>query len=546
MRRKKPSDKKEFQQRGIGYWSWWILLLVIAATGVIRIRLLDAPLERDEGEYAYAGQLILQGVPPYAQVYNMKMPGIYAAYALTLAVFGQTQTGIHLGLLAVNAITIVLVFLLAKELFDHFIAIVTAAVFALLSLGQVVQGIYANAEHFVIFFAISGIWLLFRAVENQRWLSLLTGAILIGAAFIMKQHGAVFIAFGGLYLFLYEVRRRPFVLTHFIGRGALFLIGILLPFIITCLVLWWADVFEKFWFWTFNYAWKYVSRLSLADGWRQLKAAITQVGGSAVLLWILAAIGLFALWRNRKIRHRRFFVMGFVLFSILAVCPGLYFRAHYFILLLPAIALLVGILAGSIRDICAKGQTAFITKIMPTLLVLLVLFQATYQQRNYFFVMSPKTVTRTTYGPNPFLESVEIGQFIKEHSEKNDRIAVVGSEPQIYFYANRRSATGFIYTYALMEEHSYALQMQKEMIKEIENARPEFMVFANISTSWMVSPYSKKLILKWFNQYQEKYYRKVGVIDIISNEETVYLWGQYSMEYSPQSEFWLAVFQRKE
>ena len=34
----------------------------------IRIRLLGIPLERDEGEYAYAGQLILQGVPPYKLV----------------------------------------------------------------------------------------------------------------------------------------------------------------------------------------------------------------------------------------------------------------------------------------------------------------------------------------------------------------------------------------------------------------------------------------------------------------------------------------------
>lgn len=38
-----------------------------------------APLERDEGEYAYAGQLMLQGIPPYQLAYNMKLPGTYAA-----------------------------------------------------------------------------------------------------------------------------------------------------------------------------------------------------------------------------------------------------------------------------------------------------------------------------------------------------------------------------------------------------------------------------------------------------------------------------------
>src|SRR5437016_11576238 len=78
---------------------WWILLaIVIAVVVFIRIRLLGIPLERDEGEYAYAGQLMLQGIPPYKLAYNMKFPGTYAAYAVIMSIFGQTIFGIHLGL----------------------------------------------------------------------------------------------------------------------------------------------------------------------------------------------------------------------------------------------------------------------------------------------------------------------------------------------------------------------------------------------------------------------------------------------------------------
>src|SRR2546422_10177748 len=82
-----------------GAWALGVLALVGLATSGIRLRLLDIPLDRDEGEYAYFGQLLLQGIPPYAQAYNFKMPGIYAVYALMLAAFGQTPAGIHLGLL---------------------------------------------------------------------------------------------------------------------------------------------------------------------------------------------------------------------------------------------------------------------------------------------------------------------------------------------------------------------------------------------------------------------------------------------------------------
>ena len=67
-----------------------ILAAILIAAALIRLRLAGAPLERDEGEYAYAGQLVLQGVPPYQLAYNMKFPGTYYTYSVLLALFGQS------------------------------------------------------------------------------------------------------------------------------------------------------------------------------------------------------------------------------------------------------------------------------------------------------------------------------------------------------------------------------------------------------------------------------------------------------------------------
>jgi hypothetical protein len=65
---------------------WLALGLILLGAAAIRLRLLDIPLDRDEGEYAYFGQLLLEGVPPYAAAYNLKAPGIYAlAKTLTAA-----------------------------------------------------------------------------------------------------------------------------------------------------------------------------------------------------------------------------------------------------------------------------------------------------------------------------------------------------------------------------------------------------------------------------------------------------------------------------
>ena len=528
------------------YWVWGALAAIMLFTAAIRVRLLEVPLERDEGEYAYAGQFILRGVPPYAQVYNMKMPGIYAAYALILAVFGQTHIGIHLGLLVINAATVFLMFLLAKRLFGPLTGVAAAVAFALLSLGQSsVQGVSANAEHFVILPALGGILLLLRAIDYQKWLSLLAAAVLLGLGFLMKQHGAAFIAFAGLYLLFCELRRRPFTWKPFVVRCILFLAGVLLPFALTCLVLLWFGVFERFWFWTFDYALEYVTTVPFSVGLIALKENLTKVVVSAVSLWILAGIGLTGLLWNKKARRHWVFVIGLLVFSFLAVCPGLYFRSHYFVLLLPAVALLAGIGAACVQSLFARSRSVLVTMAIPILLALIVLFHAGYQQRNFFFTMTPTTISRTIYGRNPFPESLEIARFIKEHSTEDDRIAVIGSEPQIYFYSNRRSATGYVYTYALMESHPYATQMQREMIREIETARPKFLIFVNLPTSWLPRANSERLIFKWLRQYGQKYYEQVGIIDIISRYQTIYRWGRSAIEYSPQSHRWILVLQRK-
>jgi hypothetical protein len=130
---------------------WWILLVVVILIVVfIRVHLLAMPLERDEGEYAYAGQLMLQGIPPYQLAYNMKFPGVYAAYALVMWIFGESSTGIHLGLLIANLAIIVIVFLLARQLVGLIAAIAAAASYTILSASPSVLGLAAHATHFVM------------------------------------------------------------------------------------------------------------------------------------------------------------------------------------------------------------------------------------------------------------------------------------------------------------------------------------------------------------------------------------------------------------
>jgi hypothetical protein len=543
---KKPRERGNLEaQPPTAYpWAGWMLLGILALTAALRLRLLGVLLERDEGEYAYAGQLLLQGIPPFAQAYNMKMPGIYLVYASIMAVLGQSPQGIHLGLLAANLGTIVLLYFLGKRLCDTTAAIVGSLGFALLALSSSVQGVFANAEHFVLVPALGGILLLLRAVASPKLRFFFLSGLVLGTAFIIKQHGAAFIALGGAYLICLQLSRKSWRGADFIKRLASYGAGALIPFTIICLFMVLAGTFNQFWFWTFTYAWKYVTAVPFTEGLHNFRTNLSGIINTSPLLWILAGIGLLGTFTwNKPARSQALFISLFLVFSFLAICPGLYFRPHYFLLFLPAVALLSGIGFSSIitfleslaRPLRLGGAV---------LLAAAILFSWAYGQRQYLFQASPARVARMVYGPNPFPESLELARYLRENSAPEDRLAVLGSEPQIYFYARRRSASKYLYTYALMEKQPYALEMQREMIEEIEKQSPKFLIWVNISTSWLVQQGSDKLIFNWFDSIQPQL-EKVGVVDIVSPERTVYIWGNEAADYIPTSEYYLIVFKRK-
>jgi 4-amino-4-deoxy-L-arabinose transferase-like glycosyltransferase len=528
------------------YWFHLSLVAILFLAAVARVHFLPFPLDRDEGEYAYAAQLILQGIPPYVEVYSMKMPGMYAVYALILAVLGQSATAIHFGLLLVNALTTILLFALAKKLYDSLAAVVTSASFAVLSLSQTLVGASANAEHFVILPVVAGVLLLLRATVTDRVWPLFTSGLLFGVGFVLKQHGAAFIALAGLYVVLHELRQKPLSLTQVFRRCLWFGVGAVTPFAATCLLFFALGVFDQFWFWTFTYAREYGALVPLSHGWLNAKYQLATILRPTFPVWILAGVGLTALVWDERARFHRGLAAAFFICSLISVCPGLYFRDHYFILVLPPLALLAGIGASALVHRC-RGETGRITrKVLPLVILILALAYPVYSERRYFFTVSREEIVRSTYGLNPILESAEIAHHIRTSSTTSDRVAVLGSEPQIYFYAQRRAGTKYIYMYPLMEPHKYALAMQQEMIADIEASRPKFLVFVNLFYSWLSRPSSERLVFDWFAHFHQRYYQPVGIADIVADQETIWRWGEACAGYQPRSNSWVAVLQRKD
>ncbi len=697
----------QWLKKGARYPAWILVGLVVLVVMGIRVRLRDMPLERDEGEYAYMGQLMLQGVPPYKEACNMKLPGTYAAYALSMAAFGQSPAGIHLGVMLVNAASIVLIFLIGRKLLDDTAGAVAAISYGLLSLSPSVVGPSAHATHFVVLPALAGTLLLARApsVEGRGMRALVLAGVLFGLAFLMKQHGIFFGVFGALYLVGMRIEQwiqaraeskfpsrrsipskvaqsrepslsstrpstgnpqpasAPQRLSHFAagklakkaasdeGRAAtensggltdgpnpksenaqpltnvpdaertpyiralasgdqkpsdqitrfevqsskledqnssasrdpqaamansaasraarpstssprptvllidlaVFAVGAALPYVVTCLLLWWAGVFSDFVFWTISYARKYTAIISAGQGVDMLRSMLGVAVGYNFLLWLLPWFGALLMWwdeglttragrgiwsmerrrtldggeiQNPKAEVRtlkpelagmavvtsrprasglpsaRLFLTLFLLCSLGSVSVGLYFRLHYFITLLPALALLSGVAVSRSLFVVKNDRTIELFLAVPVLILfVLAVGAALIGNGSVWLGMSPTQAAQEVHGTELFAEAVKVADYLKANTAKDARIAVVGSEPELFFYSHRRSASKYLYVYPLMEPQPFARRMQEEMIQEIERARPEYVVYADDWTSWLRQANSEPLLDKWWQQY---------------------------------------------
>lgn len=715
-----PILKKVLKQPG----RVWLLVLVLLFVAAVRFHLRDMPLERDEGEYAYAGQMILKGEPPYKQVYNMKLPGTYASYAAIMAVLGPTPSGIRIGVMLVNAASIVLVFLIGRRLLDETVGLVAAVCFGLLSLSPSVYGLAGHATHFLVLPALAGVLFLTwtrgrseamtardrteagtpvseeepvratdhrmlpvreqggaqrvkeaptgtqprktfiamgkekgvlrqdaqtagadsearssyagdpkgsldgesagiergmqteggalnterensgagplvdcagpavrsgavpltgragapaRAVGNLQprpqdrrlaavkarsakearkdakleagasmrvefsWWQLAWAGLLMGISFLMKQHGVFFGLFGGIWVVFAQymahrerrlVFRRKVLSLRPEDCGPRFPFGVvaaqlwvygaafLLPYLLTCLVFWMAGVFPQFWFWTVDYAREYASAMPLVKGISLLKLVFGAIVGPNALLWLLGVAGLAIMWTDHRLGYPyRAFVLLLGLCAVGSVAVGLYFRGHYFIPLLPVIGILAGLAVSRSMWLLRNDRSIELFMAIPVLIALAVGIPLAVIGNGSAWFNSPEGAARETYNTTLFTEATKAAEYLRQNTAPGARVAVIGSEPQIYFLSGRRAATGYIYMYPLMERQPFAAKMQEEMIAEIERNKPDYVVFVEDYFSWLRNEDSHPRLMKWWDAYWDTHLDIVDTRRVVTSTE---------------------------
>ncbi len=510
--------------------AWAVVAVVLLGVALVRWRVRDVPLERDEGEYAYMGQLLRDGVPPYREAANHKFPGTYLAYAGMMSVFGETPAGVHLGLLVVNAATIVALFVLARRLLaDDVAAAIAAAAYAVASLSPGVLGTAAHLTHFVVLPVVVGMLLLDRGGTA----AVAAAGVSFGLSVVVRQTSVAFVAFGLLWLAAASWRTTP---PAVLGRRvATFALGVVAPLLAMTLWLWHAGALPQFWRWTFVQAATYGSEISLTDGLQLFTSYTGEVVRPTALLWLGAAVGLVRALVDR--RPPGLALAGLLAASCAVVAAGLRFTNHYYVQMLPAVALLFGYAVAATRTRGARAAALIAAAA--------ALAQPLVADADVLFTLPPDAVARRLYDGNPFPEAPAIARYLAGHTTPADRIAILGSEPEILFLAHRRSATSTLYAYPLVEPTALARVRQQETIDEIERVRPAYVVYVGIATSWTMRPDSDPFIFAWARQYLGEHYRLDGVVEV-SADGARFAWGDEASAVRSASADTIRVFRRRD
>ena len=470
------------------------LLFLFAA---LRWNSYDAPLIRDEGEYAYAARLLLHGQVPYEQCFVQKPPMIIYSYALAelLAprVFWFPRV---LAALCVAFSTGLLGYIAHKE-FGPGVAIPAMWLVTPMLLLPGLQQFTANTEMFMLLpvMGVVALYVYARHSNNSGgWIWFAAGSL---SAIALCYKYTVFPLLAALFAFWsweeFQTRRN---LVSLVKHWLFALSGLVLGLAATLGFFLIHDGGKSLWEWTVAF-----NRFYLASAPFGLSSFLNRLHLFWNAWWILFLLPVsLIIWREQRVW---FWICLFLVAGLTTTASG---YGHYYITIMPFWALLGAVaLRRLVRLIpfSPTGQARTIPLLVCAVVVLLCLTDIPWLTRTKKDFVAGKLRT-------PFLESEAVAKRVAELTTPEDYIFVAGSEPQILYYSQRFSATRFVVVYPLMIPSPMAQRYQWIAIHDLQEHPPNIIVLVQLSDSWLKNVNSPSDFLNYLMGILQAEYELLG------------------------------------
>jgi 4-amino-4-deoxy-L-arabinose transferase-like glycosyltransferase len=468
------------------------LLGVCALACLLRWPIAAVPLERDEGEYAYIAQRWWLGEVPYRDSFDQKPPGVFAAYAVIQKTLGTSPAAIHWGTQVYTLGTLALIYLVGRELFGATAGLVAALLAAFMTADVCVLGQSANTETFMILPLTAAFLATLRARDRASCAWALLAGVCGSLALLCKQVALPNVLLSGVLLLVSGPSRWRLLLAFVLG-GVLGLAPMLVYFAV-------ARALPQFWDCVVAHNIRYAQRMAWFEYpeffWLSFRGVLGQwwpilalaVIGSSVAGLCEAGSSVPGLCEagssevgltEASYRRRGWLVVAWLVASALGISVGGYFRGHYYVQAIPPLA----VLGGRGATLVARRQPR--PQVFAIALALAAGAWGIIVAPWYYIYGTPEQKIDRIYGGCPFAESIPVAAYLRQHSVLQDTAFVFGSEPQILYYAARRSASRYIFAYPLMTPFPDTRERQREVIEELTSRPPRFLVYVHSEGSFL-------------------------------------------------------------
>jgi 4-amino-4-deoxy-L-arabinose transferase-like glycosyltransferase len=463
------------------------LSLILALAFAVRWPFRHMVLIRDEGEYAYLGQQILHGAVPYLDVYNQKTPFTFYLMAAFQWLAGPELAALRVATTVYGLVATVMLYLVVRRLFDPPTAIAAALAFALMTFDQCGMVYSASTEFFMLPWILLALFFWYGGQERRRgWMAVLAG-VAAGLAYQTKQTGiavAAFLILDSLWSFVRGRSMSGWVTTLKDITLAMLGFAAVLGLVLAYFAMHGALYAYVACTWTNN--WQYVARRH--HGFAGLFQVISQVATSIATwdagLWVWGSAGLIALALERPARQMHGLWILLVLLAGTALGSGQPYRHYYEPLIVP-LAIGNGVMAVWLwRHVAERRRWFSLRALLLAILIFPWLWPAVYWTQS--FLMTQAQRSRRNEVP-PFGVAPRVARYLADRVSPDEEFLVAGSEPEIYYYANRKASTRLVFTYPLTGPYSYAPSLREEFQRDLQQRMPRYVVlalFSNSFTEW--------------------------------------------------------------
>ena len=442
----------------------FLLLSILVLAFVLRLAFLHEPFDRDEGFYGYIGQEILRGSLPYRDVVDIKPPGVYYIYAGMIALVGGTTEALRIVTAFFAVITVLFIHMLARQAYGTRTGLLAALLYGIYSSGPLHYGSSSNAEVFMVLPLVLGTYLALKGADATRGRLFFAGSgLCAGIAMLVKTVALPHVLL--LFFFVLLYRKPDDMLKRRLVDAGIFALPLLLLAVLTLAYFTTHRALDDFIYWNFTFIKKY-SKSNIVG--MSFLRTVGDIAPETVPLALLALPVSFWLIFGRKSDYRDRLIGLLLPVSFVGVCMPGKFYPHYFIQLVPSLALLAAIALDRIMR-----SRRFLYAAAPLLLAMFAYTAA--KEYRYYLVYDPREISMKKYGSSLFVDSVDVAKYIRERTEPSDYIYQWGFEPEIYFLSGRRSPFKHI-TPVLMVDAGNPGKEYMDLMSSIMRKRPKFII----------------------------------------------------------------------